>query len=245
MGDASDCYYPHLHGYGERLRYVQEIVGLVAIGNVYFEAIVIAYGGGRNGKSTFWNTIARVQGNNSYSGKISAGTLTLGYRQHVKAELAEARGKRLLTASELEEGMRLNTAVVKNLCSTDRIQAEQKFKAPFSFTPSHTLDEGMWRRLILVPFKATIEEERDVKNYSDHLVEHTGGVWIIEGAQRIIEKEYKLDTHQIVSEAKKDYRAANDWFSQLLRDCCEVDPNASVQSSVLYLAYRDYCESND
>ncbi len=38
--------------------YVQEIVGLVAIGQVYLEALIIAYGSGRNGKSTFWNTIA-------------------------------------------------------------------------------------------------------------------------------------------------------------------------------------------
>ena len=35
--------------------------------------------------------------------------------------------------------MRLNTAVVKQLCSTDEIQAEKKYKDPFSFVPSHTL----------------------------------------------------------------------------------------------------------
>ena len=39
----------------DRIRYVQEIVGLAAIGKVYIEALVIAYGEGRNGKSTFWN----------------------------------------------------------------------------------------------------------------------------------------------------------------------------------------------
>lgn len=35
------------------INYVQEIVGLVAIGQVYLEALIIAYGSGRNGKSTF------------------------------------------------------------------------------------------------------------------------------------------------------------------------------------------------
>ena len=35
--------------------------------------------------------------------------------------------------------MRLNTATVKQLCSTDEIQAEKKYKAPFHFVPSHTL----------------------------------------------------------------------------------------------------------
>ena len=245
----------------ELINYVQEIVGLAAIGKVFIEAIIIAYGNGRNGKSTFWNTIARVLGNNSYSGKISAGALTLGYRQNVKSELAEARGKRLLIASELEEGMRLNTSVVKNLCSTDRIQAEKKFKAPFDFTPSHTLvlytnhlpkvgttDEGTWRRLILVPFNARISETQDIKNYSDYLFENAGGAvlsWVIEGAKSIIAKNYKLDTPEIVSNAVNEYRADNDWFQKFMSDCCEIDPSYSEKSSAVYDAYHDYCTRNN
>lgn len=50
--------------------YVQETVGMAAIGKVYQEHMIIAYGGGANGKSTFWNTIFRVLGN--YAGKLSA-----------------------------------------------------------------------------------------------------------------------------------------------------------------------------
>lgn len=42
----------------------------------------------------------------------------------MKPEMAELKGKRLIISSEMEEGMRLNTAVVKQLCSTDEIQAE-------------------------------------------------------------------------------------------------------------------------
>ena len=50
--------------------YVQMICGLCLIGKVYTEAMIIAYGDGRNGKSTFWNVIYKVLG--SYSGNISA-----------------------------------------------------------------------------------------------------------------------------------------------------------------------------
>ena len=254
--DAVDTFFC---GNEKLIRYVQEIVGLAAIGKVLLEAIIIAYGNGSNGKSTFWNTIARVLGNNSYSGKISAGALTLGYRHSVKAELAEVRGKRLLIASELDEGTRLNTAVVKNLCSTDNIQAEKKFKAPFSFKPSHTLvlytnhlpkigttDEGTWRRMILIPFNAQISQ--DIKNYSDELYEKAGGAilsWIIEGAKRIIAKQYCLDKPEVVSNAISEYRATNDWFADFLRECCVVASDASEQSSAVYRAYRDYCARND
>lgn len=116
--------------------YVQRMVGLSAIGKVYVEALIIAYGEGRNGKSTFWNVIARVLG--TYSGNISADMLTVACRRNVKPELAEAKGKRMLIAAELEEGMRLNTANVKQLCSTDEIYAEKKYKDPFSYIPTHT-----------------------------------------------------------------------------------------------------------
>lgn len=116
--------------------YVQRMVGLSAIGKVYVEALIIAYGEGCNGKYTFWNVIARVLG--TYSGNISADMLTVGCRRNVKPELAEAKGKRMLIAAELEEGMRLNTANVKQLCSTDEIYAEKKYKDPFSYTPTHT-----------------------------------------------------------------------------------------------------------
>lgn len=55
--------------------YVQMICGLCLIGKVYTEAMIIAYGDGRNGKSTFWNVIYKVLG--SYSGNISADALTV------------------------------------------------------------------------------------------------------------------------------------------------------------------------
>ena len=119
------------------ISYVQEIVGMAAVGKVYAEHMIIAYGGGANGKSTFWNTIARVLGN--YSGKISAEALTMNCKRNVKPEMAELKGKRLIIASELEEGTRLNTGMVKQLCSVDPIEAEKKYKDPFHFDPSHTL----------------------------------------------------------------------------------------------------------
>lgn len=99
------------------------------VGRVFSETLIIAYGDGRNGKSTFWNVLARVLG--SYGGKISADALTVGCKRNVKPEMAEAKGKRMLIASELEEGMRLNTSIVKQLCSTDPIEAEKKYKDPF------------------------------------------------------------------------------------------------------------------
>ncbi|MGI6121760.1 MAG: phage/plasmid primase, P4 family [Saccharofermentanales bacterium] len=235
--------------------YVQKIAGLCAIGKVYVEALIIAYGEGRNGKSTFWNVISRVLG--TYSGNISADMLTVNCRRNVKPELAEAKGKRMLIAAEMEEGMRLNTSNVKQLCSTDPIYAEKKYKAPFSYTPTHTLilytnhlpkvgalDEGTWRRLIVIPFEAVIEGAADVRNYADYLFEYAGGAvlsWIIDGAKKVIASNYKLLAPKRVHEAIKRYREGNDWLSSFLEECCEQDPSYSERSGDLYTEYRSYC----
>ena len=240
------------------IQYVQQVVGLAAIGKVYLEAIIIAYGSGKNGKSTFWNTIARVFG--SYAGNLSADTLTVGCKRNVKPEMAELKGKRLIIASELEEGMRLNTAMVKQLCSTDEIYAEKKYKDPFSFTPSHTLvlytnhlprvgasDAGTWRRLIVIPFNAVIQNSQDQKNYTEYLFKEAGEYilqWIIEGAEAVIRKKYEIELPDCVRAAIQAYRDNNDWFGNFLDDCCEVDPCFTQKSGELYQEYRAHCARN-
>lgn len=245
-------------GNQDLIRYVQLIVGMAAVGKVYQEHLIIAYGGGANGKSTFWNTIMRVLG--TYSGKISAETLTINCKRNVKPEMAELKGKRLIIASEMEEGVRLNTSVVKQLCSTDEIFAEKKYKAPFSFRPSHTLvlytnhlpkvganDDGIWRRLIVIPFNAKISGKSDIKNYSDYLFEKAGGyilTWIIEGAEKAIALDFKTPLPKVVQDAIEEYREDNDWLGHFISDACEVGPDFTAKSGELYQKYRAYSIQN-
>lgn len=238
--------------------YVQMICGLCIVGKVYMEAMIIAYGDGRNGKSTFWNVIYKVLG--SYSGNISADALTVNCKRNVKPEMAELKGKRMIIAAELQEGMRLNTSVVKQLCSTDPIFAEKKFKAPFNFEPSHTLvlytnhlpkvgasDDGTWRRLIVIPFNAKIQGQADIKNYTQYLVDNAGGAvlsWLIEGARKVIEANYQIARPQCVLDAIGAYREGNDWLGTFINECCEVDKSYQEKSGELYRRYREYCNEN-
>ena len=235
--------------------YVQQIAGLAAIGHVYIEALIIAHGDGRNGKSTFWNVLSRVLG--SYSGNISADALTVGCKRNVKPELAETKGKRLLIAAELEEGMRLNTSLVKQFCSTDEIFAEKKYKDPFAFTPTHTLvlytnhlpkvganDPGTWRRLIVVPFNARIEGSGDIKNYADYLYDHAGPAilaWMINGAKSVIDANFHISQPECVRAATALYRENSDWLDHFLCECCEVGDTYSEKSGDLYSEYRSFC----
>ncbi len=241
-------------GDDELIEYVQQTVGLCAIGDVYQETLTISYGMGSNGKSTFWNSIAGAMG--TYSGMISADALTVGCRRNVKPELAEVKGKRILIAAELEEGMRLSTSIVKQLSSTDEIEGEKKYKDPFKFKPTHTLvlytnhlpkvgamDNGIWRRLIVIPFNATISGSGEIKNYSKYLLENAGPYivkWIIEGAQKAIKADFKLEVPKCVHAAIDKYKADNDWMSHFLDDCCETGDEYEEKSGELYSSYRAY-----
>lgn len=245
-------------GDAELIEYVQKVIGLAAIGKVYSEFIIIAYGDGANGKSTFWNTIARVLG--SYAGKISSDILTMGNKVNAQPEMAELKGKRLIIASEMQEGVRLNTAMVKQLCSTDEIQACKKYRDPFHFVPSHQVtlytnhlpkvganDDGIWRRLKVIPFNAKIQGNSDIKNYADYLYENAGPAimkWIIEGAEKVCKSDHKVDDPKCVKDAVAAYREDNDWLGHFISDCCEVDASYEEKSGELYQQYRAYCIQN-
>ena len=153
--------------------------------------------------------------------------------------------------------MRLNTSTVKQLCSTDEIFAEKKYKDPFSFKPSHTLvlytnhlprvgamDDGIWRRMIVIPFKAKIKGKKDIKNYSEYLVKNCGGYilkWIIEGAEKVIANGFVIEQPDCVRAAITKFKSDNDWLTHYLDECCVVGAGLVQKSGELYSDYRAYC----
>lgn len=235
--------------------YLQQVAGAAAVGHVYQEQLIVAYGSGGNGKSTFFNVLARVLG--SYAGTLSADALTVNPNRNKLPELAELRGKRLVLAAELEEGTRLDVSMLKRLCSTDAVHAEPKYKQPFEFQPSHTAvlftnflpkvgssDAGTWSRLVVVPCKAKFRNTSgEIKDMAGHLFDYAGGAvlsWIIEGARRFIAADFKLDPPPCVREAVEQYKADNDWLAHFLEDCCEIGPNFSAPGGVLAATYREW-----
>ena len=171
--------------------------------------------------------------------------------------MAEVKGKRLLIAAEMQEGARLNDSTVKQLCSTDDVFAEKKYKDPFSFKPCHTLvlytnhlprvsasDDGIWRRLIVIPFNAKITGKSDIKNYGEYLYDNAGEsilAWVIEGAKKVIDLDYQIPVPACVKAAIDEYRSQNDWFGHFMEDKCETGDGFRESSSSLYQAYRNYC----
>lgn len=243
-------------GDSDTQRYLQETAGMFLVGAVYLEKLTIAHGEGGNGKSTFFNLLVRVMG--SYAGYIASDVLIASNRNKAP-EYAELRGKRLVVAGETEEGVRLDTATVKRLCSTDSIRAEAKYHAPFDFVPAHStvlytnhlpkvgsIDRGTWDRLVIVPFTHRFRGTKtEVLNYAEYLFDHCGGAvlaWMIEGAKRFLQNQKKIELPAVVKAAIANYRNDNDWLNNFLAECCKQNETYSEKSGELYQRYRAYSE---
>ena len=243
-------------GDGSLLGFLQLASGMALYGKVFEERLILAYGGGRNGKSTFFNALGAVLGD--YCGVIDIETITTS-RDNKGPDLIELRGKRLVLAGELEEGRRLSVSTVKKICSTDRITAAAKFRQPETFTPSHTLilhsnhlprvgssDDGTWRRLLPVEFKARIPEGAGVSNYGDILVKKAGPAiltWMLRGAVNFARNGYKLTIPDVVEMAAEDYRQREDWLTNFINERCILEPDATVRAGELYQVYREWSET--
>ncbi|MDY6086606.1 MAG: phage/plasmid primase, P4 family [Succiniclasticum sp.] len=240
----------------ELQNYLQVSSGETIVGQVFVENLQIAYGNGGNGKSSYYNAEFMCLGD--YAGRISAEILTANCRNNKKPELADLRGKRLIIAAELDEGTRLDTGAVKQICSVDPIRGEKKFKDGFDFVPSHTTilytnhlpkvganDSGTWDRLVVVPFRANFRGMKDeIMNYADYLFKHCGGailLWMIQGAQKYIAAQYHIEKPESVKQAIAEYRFDNDWINEFVTECCEVSPEYEQKAGNLYDAYRTEC----
>lgn len=240
----------------ELINFLQSVAGMALVGKVYQEVTIFAYGKGRNGKSTFFNVLAKAMGD--YAGTMDVDVLTTT-KQNKGSALATLRGKRLVISSEMEECRRLATSTLKAISSTDMITAEKKYKSPESFTPSHTLvlftnflprvgsnDNGTWRRILVCPFTKVFDEKGAIQNYAEVIYEKAGGAvltWAIEGAKKFYKNGCCLPKVTVVNEITEEYRKQEDWLSRFLEEECELG-TSKIGARELYMAFRRWSQDS-
>lgn len=98
------------------------------------------------------------------------------------------------------------------------------------------MDEGIWRRLVVIPFTAKFEGNNEIKNYSKYLLDNAGPYimkWLIEGAEKIISNRFALTPPACVRDAVAKYKAENDWMTHFLDDCCDIGKEFKEKSGEL------------
>lgn len=234
--------------------FLQRLVGYGLVGEQREHVLPIAYGTGANGKSTLFGALGAALG--TYAGKIAVGQLIgrSGTPTGATPELLTLRGRRLVVADEPEAGAHLREAQVKALTGGDRIVARPLYGAPVEFTPSHSLwiitnhrpavegtDEGIWRRLLLIPFTVSVPTDEQDPDLPAKLSAEADGLlaWSVAGC--LAWQQRGLDPPDTVTRATAEWRGESDHLAGFIEDRCITSASVSCRAGDLYDAYVEWC----
>lgn len=237
----------------ELIHYLQKAVGYSATGSTREQVMFILYGNGRNGKSLFIDVLAEVLG--TYAKTMNVSTIMVKSNSGVNSDIARLEGARMVISSEADEGKRLDEGLVKQLTGGDKIVARYLYGKEFEFEPRFKIwmatnhkplirgtDNGIWRRIILIPFNVQIPIEKVDKDLKFKLQRELSGIlnWIVEGA--LMWQREGLNFPAILSEAVQEYRDEMDIINMFLNDCCEIGDNFQAPAGELFEKYRSWAE---
>jgi putative DNA primase/helicase len=244
-----------MEGNQNLIKFLQKVVGYALTGSTREQCLFFLYGTGSNGKSVFLNTIKGMLG--SYAMQIEAKSLMVKNSDSVNNDIARIKGARFVAANEGEDNQRLAEGFIKTLTGSDPVTARFLHAEYFTFVPTckiffssnhkpriKGIDEGIWRRIRMIPFHVTIpEEERDMQ-LPEKLREEWPGIlrWAVEGC--LLWQQEGLGIPEEVRMANDTYRSEMDVIASFIEDCCLVNPLAKVQATQLYKIYQVWCEEN-
>ena len=101
-------------------------------------------------------------------------------------------------------------------------------------------DEGIWRRIRLIPFLVQIPKERRNKKLKAVLEQELPGIlrWAIEGTQLWLAEG--LEPPEAVAEASTEYRDEEDTLGDFLAAETEPNPEERVDVGCMYFRYKDW-----
>jgi P4 family phage/plasmid primase-like protien len=244
----------------ETRAYVQRALGYTLTGDTSEHAFFILFGRGSNGKTTFMNIVKAAMGDYAYTADMEA-FIDSNNPNASREEKAQMPGKRLVMASEMQQGAPLNEQFIKNATGGEAIRGRALYQNSFEFTPQMKVflymnhlprvrgtDHGMWRRIKALPFKTTIEEERKDKDLPKRVIKNElPGVlrWLVEGCLDWQRKG--LGTCAEVTEATARYRRDQDVFALWFEDECTTDGalgDLRAPVGLVWSKYLDWCQRN-
>jgi len=228
--------------------YVQRAVGYSLTGITNEQCLFFCLGRGRNGKSVFIEAVQAMMGE---YGLNSTTQTVMKKSGGIPNDVARLRGARFVALNETGEGQQFDEPLLKDLTGGDTMTAKFLYKEFFDFTPQCKLwirgnhlpilvgtDEGIWRRLRIIPFSVQIPDSQCDPDLLDKLRANLPGIlrWAIEGCMKW--QASGLAAPPTVIDAVSEYRQDSDPVRRFLDECCVLDPDAVVPATALYQAYR-------
>jgi putative DNA primase/helicase len=205
------------------------------------QALMFWYGSGANGKSVLAELIARLMGGYAASAKIKS--LTGVDRRgggDATPDLMLLVGARFVRASEPKEGEPLQEDLIKELTGGEKMMVRALHTNFIEFWPYFKLtmsgnhkpevrgtDEGIWRRIHLVPWNVTIPEARRDRALGEKLWAERSGILnhLIAGLLDYLEGGLQVPVQ--VSDATREFREESDPVGTFLTQCCVITGEAA------------------
>jgi putative DNA primase/helicase len=240
----------------DMVRFLQKAVGYSMSGSTKEQCFFILYGFGANGKSTFIDAVTSVMGNyvtTSRSETLMSKNNASG--SSATPDIAQLRGRRMTITSETKEADKLSEALIKEMTGGEKMICRELFGKLFTFKPEFKIwlvtnhrpvikgvDEGIWRRIMLIPFTATFTEGKRDKDLPAKLEAERAGIlnWALEGYS--MWKAEGLRPPEAVAEATKEYRDDMDIVSSFINEKCKRVGSCSIAN--LYAEFKAWAEEN-
>lgn len=230
------------------VEYVQKVMGYSLTGDTSEQLLVLGHGIGSNGKGTLYNTFSDMLGDYSYSMPFS--TIEMQQRAAIPNDLAALDGRRYVTASETNDGTRLNESRIKALTGCDPITARFLHGEFFTFRPQAKFwlavnhkpivrddSYGFWRRIRLVPFTETFPV---TPGLAVALRAEYPGIlaWAVRGC--LAWQREGLTPPAAVVKATEIFETDSDVVSGFLNEATERDAGAEVRAAELFAHYKQW-----
>lgn len=239
-------------------RYLQKVAGYTLLGRNVERKLFFMQGDTSTGKTTFVNALSGALG--QYSGTMNLSLFRDNQDEKPRPDLVRGLGKRLLAASEASAEWHLHGDQVKRLTGGDAIRARLLHANTFverkpAFTPwiatnaypsVSGVDRALWRRLVCIPFRESVEagaEDFTVEVELDS-VEGREAVlaWAVAGWNLYVADG--LSAPSAVEDATAEMLGELSDLDVFLRGVLEPDPTGQgkVPFDELFDRWRMWCE---
>jgi putative DNA primase/helicase len=236
------------------IAWLQRAVGYSLTGMTTEQCFFLLHGVGANGKTTFLEILRAIAG--EYAAQTDFTTFTEKKSDGPRNDVARLFSARVVTSSEVGEGKRFNESLMKSLAGSEMISARFLYAELFDFMPSFKVflaanhkpvirgtDEGIWRRVRLIPFTVQIPPDEQDKDLLAKLRDELPGIlaWAVAGCL-LWQREGGLGIPEEVRAATAAYRTDSDTLGAFLEEYCERGDGYSETTQNLYAAYSQWAK---